>query len=113
MYLKGIKACCAQAFGTVLAIRREISEEQCLKRISDLVRSRTVLLSLGSDNSCPTIGLKKKLNDNHVSKRSLCIYMYMKDVFIAETAIQRQHLNKRYFPGQAQKFTINTSKVKL
>jgi len=59
MYLKGIKACCwhAVAFATVLAIR---SEEQCLKRIPDLVRSRTVLLRLGSDNSCPTVGFKKK-----------------------------------------------------
>jgi len=26
MYLKGIKACCAQAFATVLAIPSEISE---------------------------------------------------------------------------------------
>jgi len=58
MYLKGIKACCAQAFATVLAIPREISEEQCLKHIPDLIRNRTVLLRLGSDNSCPTIGLK-------------------------------------------------------
>jgi len=39
----------------------EISEEQCLKRIPDLVRSRMVLLRLGSDNSCPTIGLKWKV----------------------------------------------------
>jgi len=37
------------------AIRSEISEEQCLKRIPDLVGSRTVLLRLGSDNSCPTV----------------------------------------------------------
>ena len=58
MYVKGIKACCALAFATVLVIRSEISAEQCMKRISDLVRSRTVLLRLGSDNSCPTIGLK-------------------------------------------------------
>ena len=58
MYLKGIKACCAQAFATVLAIPSEISEEQCLKRIPDLVRNRMVLLRLGSDNSCPTVGLK-------------------------------------------------------
>ena len=57
MYLKDIKVCCAQAFATVLAIPSEISEEQCLKRIPDLVRNRTVL-RLGSDNSCPTIGLK-------------------------------------------------------
>jgi len=55
MNLKGIKACCAQAFATVLAIPSKIIEEQCLKRIPDLVRSRTVLLRLGSDNSCPTI----------------------------------------------------------
>jgi len=52
------KTCCALAFGTVLAIRRETSEEQCLKRITDLVISRMVLLRLGSDNSCPTLGLK-------------------------------------------------------
>jgi len=58
MYLKGGKACCAQAFATVLAIRSEISEEQSLKRIPDLFRSRTVRLRLGSDNSSPTIGLK-------------------------------------------------------
>jgi len=60
MYLKGIKACCAQAFATVLAIFSETSEEQCLKRIPDLVRNRMVLLRLGSDNSYPTIELKWK-----------------------------------------------------
>jgi len=54
---KRCKACCAQAFATVLAIRSDISEEQCLKRNPDLVRSITVLLRLGSDNSCLTIGL--------------------------------------------------------
>jgi len=58
MYLNGIKTCCAQAFATVLAIPSEISEEQCMKRIPDLVRNRTVLLRFGSDNSYPTIGLK-------------------------------------------------------
>jgi len=47
---EGIEACCD--------IRSEISEEQCLKRIPGLVRCRTVYLRLGSDNSCPTIGLK-------------------------------------------------------
>jgi len=31
----------------------------------------------------------KKLNDDHVSKRSLCIYMYMKNLFIAEATIQK------------------------
>jgi len=61
MYLKGINACCAQAFATVLGIYSEISEEECLKRIPDVVRSRTaILVRLGSDNSCPTIGLKLK-----------------------------------------------------
>jgi len=60
MYLKGIKACCAQAFATVLDIPSEIREEQRLKRIPHLVRGRTVLLRLGSNNSCPTIGLKYK-----------------------------------------------------
>jgi len=49
MYLKGVNACCALTFATVLAIHSEISEEECLKRIRDLVRSRTVLLRLGSE----------------------------------------------------------------
>ena len=60
MYVKGIKAGCAQAFATVLAIPSETSKEQCLKRIPDLVRNSKVLLRLGSDNSCPTKGLKLK-----------------------------------------------------
>jgi len=42
----------------ILVNRSDIIEEQCLKRIPNLVRNRTVLLRLGSDNSCPTIGLK-------------------------------------------------------
>ena len=58
--LKRMKACCAQAFSTVLAIPSEVGEEQCLKRISELVRSIAVLLRLGSDNSCSTIELKQK-----------------------------------------------------
>jgi len=59
MYLKDINACCAQVFATVLDIYSEISEEQCLKRIPDVVRSRTVIpIRLGNDNWCPTIGLK-------------------------------------------------------
>jgi len=57
MYLKGVKACCAQAFATGLANLSDISQEQCLKRIPDLVRNKTVL-RLASDNSCPTIWLK-------------------------------------------------------
>jgi len=59
MYLpvEGIKACCAKAFGTVLALRTEICEEHFLNRLPDLVRSGTVFLRFGSDNSCPTIGL--------------------------------------------------------
>jgi len=67
MDLKGIKACCAQAFATVLAIPGKVSEEQCLKHIPDslkhipdMVRSRTILPRLGSDNPCPTRGLKQK-----------------------------------------------------
>jgi len=42
-------------FATVLGIYSEISEEQCLKFIPELLRSRTVLLRLGSDSSCPAI----------------------------------------------------------
>ena len=57
---KRYKTWCAQAFATVLAIPSEISEEQCLQRIPDLVRNKTVLLRLGNDNSCPTKGLKWK-----------------------------------------------------
>jgi len=82
----------------------EISKEQCLQRIPDLVRNRTVLLRLGSDNSYPTIGLKKKQKDDHVSKPSLCIYMYMKDLFIAESKIQKQHVNERHLPGHYSHF---------
>jgi len=52
-----IKACCAQAFATVLDIPNEIREEQCLKCIPDLVKIRTTF-RLGSDNSCFTIRLK-------------------------------------------------------
>jgi len=32
-------------------------EKQCLKRILDLVRSRMIRHTLGSDNSSPTIGV--------------------------------------------------------
>ena len=74
MYLKGIKACCTLAFATVLAIRSKISEEQCLKRNSDLVRSRTVLLiRLEVTTHVPRSDSNKKLNDDHISKRSLWI----------------------------------------
>jgi len=44
------EACCAQAFDTALAVQRS-EKKQCLKRIPDLVRSRTVFLRLWSDNS--------------------------------------------------------------
>jgi len=60
LYLKGIKACCALVFATVLAIPSEISEEQCLKRFPNVDRSTKILLRLKSDNSCPTTGLKSK-----------------------------------------------------
>ena len=46
MYLKGIKACCAQPFATVLAIRSEISEEQCLKRIPTWLEAERFFLDL-------------------------------------------------------------------
>ena len=58
MYLKIMKACCAQAFAAILVIRSEISEEQCLKRFPELVTNRTFFLYFRSDNSCPTIGFK-------------------------------------------------------
>ena len=41
----------------------------------------------------------KKLNDDHVFKRSLCIYLYMKDLFIADATIQKQHVNERHLWG--------------
>jgi len=98
MYLKGIKACCVLVFATVLAIHSEITEVQCLKRNPELVRSRTVLLRLGRDNSSPRQDSNKTLNDDHVSKRSLCIYMHTKNLFIAEATIQKQKLNERHLP---------------
>ena len=54
------KTCCAQAFATALAIPSEINKEQCVKRIPDLVRNRTLLTRLGRDNLRPTIGRKQK-----------------------------------------------------
>jgi len=81
MYLKGIKACCAQAFAAVLAIPSEISEEQCLQLIPDLVRNRTVLLRLGSDNSCPTIGLKQK------AKRQSCFQAKLVHLHVYERLV--------------------------
>jgi len=39
------------------------------------------------------------VNDDHVSKRSLCIYMYMKTLFIAEATIQKQNVNEMHLPG--------------
>ena len=75
------KACCAQAFATVLAIRSEISEEQCLKRIPDLVRNTTALLRLGSDNSCAAIGLKYK------TKRRSCFQAKLVRLHVHERLI--------------------------
>jgi len=37
----------------------------------------------------------KKLNDDHVSRRSLCSYMYMETIFIAVATCQKQHFNER------------------
>jgi len=39
------------------------------------------------------------VNDDHVSKINLCIYMYMKDLFITEATIQKQHVNERHLRG--------------
>jgi len=47
----------------------------------------------------PRYDSNKKRNDEHVSKRSLRIYMYMKDLFIAEATIQKQHVNEKHLPG--------------
>ena len=100
MYLKSIKACCAQAFGTVLAICSEISEEQCLKRIPDLVRQiEWFFLDLEVTTRVSRQDSNEELNDHHVSKRSLCIYMHTKDVFIAEATIQKQHVNEGICQG--------------
>ena len=46
MYLKGLKACCAQAFATVLAIPSAINEEQCLKRIPTWLETERFFLDL-------------------------------------------------------------------
>ena len=78
---------------------REISAEQCLKRIPDLVRSKTVLLiDLEETTHVPRLDSDEKLNDDHISNRSLCIYTYMKNLFIAEATIQKQNVNERHLP---------------
>ena len=91
MYLKGIKACCAQAFATVLVIRSKISEEQCLKRILDLVRAERFFLDLDVTTHVPQWDSNKKINDDHVSKRSLLWGAVRKNIisdrFSTKTAI--------------------------
>jgi len=105
MYLKGIKACCALVFVTVLAICSKISEEQCLKHIPDLVRNRTVLLiDLEVTTYIPRSDSNRKLHDDHVSKRGLCIYMYMKKSFIAEATNKKQHVNENHLPSEKPPF---------
>jgi len=44
------------------------------------------------------------LNDDHVSKPSLCIYMYMINLFVAEATIKNQHVNERHLPGHYSHF---------
>jgi len=51
------KACCVPVLDTVLGIRSEVRKKQCLKCISDLVRSRVFLLALAKDNSIFKIGV--------------------------------------------------------
>jgi len=46
----------------------------------------------------------RKLNDDHVSKRSLCIYMHMKNLFIAEDDNSKTNVNERHLPGQCFHF---------
>jgi len=94
MYFKGIKACCAQAFATVLAIPSEVSQEQCLKRIPDLVRNRTLFKDLevttarpeNTEENQPIINLKaltfvnttvtsKKVKD-FTSRLLFCLNLY-------------------------------------
>jgi len=36
--------------------------------------------------------------------QGLCIYMYMKDLFIAEATIENQHVNERHLPGHYSYF---------
>jgi len=54
-----IKGCLRQSLCVthkwLSSVKNEISEKQYLKRIPDLVRNRTVLLRLGSDNLCRAI----------------------------------------------------------
>jgi len=39
-----------------------------------------------------------------VSMRSLCIYMYLKNLFIDEATIQKEKVNERHLPGQYSHF---------
>jgi len=50
------KSCCALVFDTVLVIRNEIRIKEYLNRITDLLRSKTVFLTLSNDNLRHTIG---------------------------------------------------------
>ena len=36
--------------------------------------------------------------------RSLCIYMYMKNLFIDEATIQKQKVNEKHLPGHYSYF---------
>jgi len=63
------------------------------------LKAERFFLDLDVTTHFPRFDSNKKLNDDHVSKRSLCIYMYTKDLFIAEATIQKQHVNERHSPG--------------
>jgi len=101
MFLKGLKVCCAQAFATILAIPSEIS---VCNAFPTWLETERFFSDLEVTTHVPRQDSNKKLNDDHVSKPSLCIYMYMKGLFIAEATIKKQHVNERHLPGHCSHF---------
>jgi len=63
---------------------------------SELLRSRIVLLTPGSDNSISKLGAEKQKTDDHISRRSFYSYMHTESIFIAEAAIQKETINERH-----------------
>ena len=80
-------------FDTVLYIRTSGTMSETY---SELLRSRMVLLTLGSGTHFPHWEPDKQRNDDHISRRILCSYMHMESIF-AEAAIQKQKVNERHY----------------
>jgi len=67
-----------------------------LETYSEQLISRMVLLTLGSDNSISKLGAEQIAKSRSHFERSMCSYMHMKSIFIAEAAIQNKKINERH-----------------